>query len=224
MHDQKEEEMKKILYLLSVLICFSACHSKTSEQSQQAPYFSEGNAELKFYAMDFQDVQEEADLAVEVLVLKEKEDTPIVTENETTGYGVTKTPVKIIAILKGDFDFAVDDEIYVWENYFLRKTQNGKEYYSTLGGYRPMIIGEKYFLFLKENKKEPYKDGFSIVGAYQGKFAVKDLKQEISASPDSATNSEKEQLDIEFGEDDRERYLKLLEQARESLKDYLKEE
>ena len=101
-------------------------------------------------------------------------------------------------------EVAVGDKIYVWEDYFLTKNKQGQEYYITTEGYRPMTVGEKYYLFLKENGEGIYESAFSITGCYQGKYAVKDLKKE-------------DFTEIEFGEGGREAYVELLRDVKGNL-------
>ncbi len=195
---------KKNLFALGVaVVVLTACQSAGSKQ-ENTRWFAEGQAELKILAGSYQDLLRETQVLAEVLVLDEKEDTPVAVSDGTTSYGVTKTMVKVMKILKNEKEVAVGDKIYVWEDYFLTKNKQGQEYYSTIEGYRPMTVGEKYYLFLKENGEGVYESEFSITGCYQGKYAVKDLKKE-------------DFTEIEFGEGGREAYVELLKDVKGNL-------
>lgn len=195
---------KKNLFALGVaVVVLTACQSAESKQ-ENIRWFAEGHAELKILADSYQDLLRETQVLAEVLVLDEKEDTPVAVSEGITSYGVTKTMVKVTKILKNEKEVAVGDKIYVWEDYFLTKNKQGQEYYSTIEGYRPMTVGEKYYLFLKENGEGVYESAFSITGCYQGKYAVKDLEKEDFA-------------EIEFGEGGREAYVELLKDVKGNL-------
>lgn len=202
-----------IIMLATVLFIFG-CTGNDTVANASIP-FADAPAELMIYADSYEDLLEASDYLVIAERLPKTENVEILRDEESNIplYGVTKTEVRINQVLYGDNQLEKDMIVSVWENYFLTENYYGEEYYSTIEGYRPLVTGDKYLLFLKKEKGK-FKGGYAITGVFQGKYPLSLITEENLDT--NKLDGDSLQLGVDSEISNKDSYIKLLMDVRKN--------
>lgn len=126
----------------------------------------------RIYCEDLQQVENEATIIVRAVargVIDQKVDTIYDDEiqEELPTYGYTKREIEVTQVHNGDV--MVGDKLVILQAYYVWTHSDGYKQLVSSTSVKPVVEEMEYLMFLRYDKKM---EGYSIVGDYQGIFAI----------------------------------------------------
>lgn len=126
----------------------------------------------RIYCEDLQQVEDEATIIVRAVAkgtLDQKVDTVYDDEiqEELPAYGYTKREIEVTQVHNGDVK--VGDKLVLLQAYYLWTYSDGYKQLVSNTSVKPVVKETEYLMFLRYDK---IMEGYSIVGDYQGIFAI----------------------------------------------------
>lgn len=126
----------------------------------------------RIYCEDLQQVEDEATIIVRAVAkgtLDQKVDTiyDYVTEKELPTYGYTKRGIEVTQVHNGDVK--VGDKLVLLQAYYVWTYSDGYKQLVSSTSVKPVVKETEYLMFLRYDK---IMEGYSMVGDYQGIFAI----------------------------------------------------
>lgn len=156
----------------------SVIPSETDVEDEQSEFEIPSDIQIvltqsdRIYCEDLQQVEDEATIIVRAVAkgtLDQKVDTiyDYVLEKELPTYGFTKREIEVTEVHNGDVK--VGEKLVLLQAYYLWTYSDGYKQLVSSTSVKPVVKGTEYLMFLRYNE---IMEGYSLVGDYQGIFAI----------------------------------------------------
>lgn len=156
----------------------SGISSETGAEDEQSDFEIPSDIEVahtqsdRIYCEDLQQVEDEATIIVRAVAkgtLDQKVDTiyDYEIQKELPTYGYTKREIEVTQVHNGDVK--VGDKLVLLQAYYVWTYSDGYKQLVSSTSVKPVVKETEYLMFLRYNE---IMEGYSLVGDYQGIFAI----------------------------------------------------